>query len=41
MFAANATQNRATNLWAAAFSVSVSAILFAYAIVPASPNLIA
>ena len=37
MFAANASQN----LFAAAFSVSISAILFAYAIVPASPNLIA
>ncbi len=37
MFAANASQN----LFAAAFSVSVSAILFAYAIIPASPNLVA
>ena len=41
MFAANASQTLSTNLWAAAFSVSVSAILFAYAIIPASPTLIA
>ena len=37
MFAANATKN----LFAAAISVSVTAILFAYAIIPASPTLIA
>ncbi len=30
-----------TNLFAAAISVTLSAILFAYAIVPASPALIA
>ena len=36
MYAANST-----NLFAAAISVSVSAILFAYAIIPASPALIA
>ncbi|MDJ0976956.1 MAG: enoyl-CoA hydratase [Erythrobacter sp.] len=29
------------NLVAAAFSIAISASLFAYAIVPASPNLIA
>ncbi len=37
MFAANSAQN----VFAAAISVSVSAILFAYAIIPASPTLIA
>lgn len=30
-----------TRLFAAAFSVFVSAAMFAYAIVPASPNLVA
>ncbi|MEE4206184.1 MAG: enoyl-CoA hydratase [Erythrobacter sp.] len=29
------------NLFAAAFSVGISAILFAYAIIPASPTLVA
>ncbi|AWW73933.1 hypothetical protein NAP1_00625 [Erythrobacter sp. NAP1] len=33
--------NNANNLFAAVISLGVSAILFAYAIVPASPNLIA
>lgn len=37
MFASNVSQN----LFAAVVSVSVSAVLFAYAIVPASPALIA
>lgn len=37
MFAPNARQN----LIAAAISVSFSAILFAYAIIPASPALVA
>ena len=32
--------NNAQNLFAAAISVSISAVLFAYAIIPASPNLI-
>ena len=35
------TATNTQNLFAAVFSVSVSAILFANAIVPASPNLIA
>lgn len=33
--------NTANNLFAAIISVSLSAVLFAYAIVPASPGLIA
>lgn len=37
MFAANASKN----FLAAAISVSATAILFAYAIIPASPTLIA
>lgn len=31
--------NTSSNLFAAAISVSISAILFAYAIIPASPTL--
>ncbi len=41
MFADNARQNASSNLFAAAISVAISAVLFAYAIVPASPTLIA
>ena len=33
--------NTTSNLFAAVISVSVSAVLFAYAIIPASPALIA
>ena len=36
-----AANNLAPNLWAAAFSVVISAGLFAYAIIPASPTLMA
>lgn len=33
------TANTNSNLFAAAISVSISAVLFAYAIIPASPTL--
>ncbi len=33
--------NSANRLFAAAFSLAISAVVFAYAIVPASPNLLA
>lgn len=35
------SSNTANRLFAAAFSVIVSASMFAYAIIPASPNLVA
>lgn len=35
------TQDLSTRLAAAAFSVAISAVFFAYAIIPASPTLMA